>query len=315
MTQLHRHTRGLARTSSALATMIATVVVVGNAQAQAAHPHFPHPGPYTQDYATAWFTEDIDSSTKLFQYAVINLGTVGYQDATVQIGPGTSEHHWRTDTPMLSSYEIPILTPFALNSIKQDTIFAPEGWSWRLIDPSQTPGAWTNTTGDARFDNPYRLLQWYADPYSVAWQPHDTYSGLIEQHAIAPTTWLDRSSLAEAMGNPDAHAKFGGTGCGLMLWNEGCAGKGFGFEAEAGKVLGPDEVDWILVTRTGSDLIVETRPPQIGDPDLPVGRNGLSFQGGLALIAPTAAVPEPTSTALLLAGLLMFGMRHRRRMH
>ncbi len=52
--------------------------------------------------------------------------------------------------------------------------------------------------------------------------------------AIAPTTWSRRDSLIENMANPDASAKFGGTSCGLLLWNEGCAGLGFGFEAEPG---------------------------------------------------------------------------------
>ncbi len=269
---------------------------------------FPNPGTYTQDYATAWFTEDIGADAKRFQYAVINLGTEAYQEQWTRVvpptGPAYDLQEWRSDTPMISSYEVPILTPFALGAIRQDTIFAPEGWSWRLIDPSVTPGAWTNTTGDALFDNPYRLLQWYVDLSNIPrWTADESDESAIARTAIEPSTWLDRQRLIEYMADPAADAKFGGTGCGLLLWNEGCAGKGFGFEAVAGKVLGPDEVDWILVTRTGMNIVVDNQPPQIGDPDLPVGRNGLSFGGGLAVIAPTAAVPETSAVAMLLAGL------------
>jgi hypothetical protein len=280
---------------------------------------FPNPGPYTQDYATAWFTEDLSGGAKLFQYAVINLGTAAYQEQWTRVeppsGPAYNLQEWRSDTPMITSYEVPILTPFALGAIRQDTIFAPEGWSWRLIDPSTTPGAWTNTTGDALFDNPYRLLQWYVDPDKITrWMPDETDESAIARTAIDTSSWLNRDTLIEYMADPSADAKFGGTECGVLLWNEGCAGKGFGFEAVAGKVLGPDEVDWILVTRTGTNIFVENQAPQIGDPDLPVGRNGLSFNGGLAVVAPTAAVPEPSTWAMLLAGLaLMSTVSTRRR--
>ncbi|NBD21354.1 PEP-CTERM sorting domain-containing protein [Aquabacterium fontiphilum] len=293
------------------ARMLACLALASATVAQAQSLPFPNPGPYTQDYATAWFTEDIDSTTKLFQYAVINLGTAATQERWTRIeteGPAVNVREWRTDTPMISSYEIPILTPYALNAIRLDTIFQPSGWEWRLIDPATTPGAWNNTTGDARFDNPYRLLQWY-----VAVNTDDDMAGaLMAQAAIEPVGWLTRESLTEYMADPGADPKFGGTDCGLSLWNEGCAGKGFGFEAVAGAILGPDEVDWLLVTRMGADYFVEPRPPQIGDPDLPVGRNGLSFGGGLALVAPTAPVPEPGTWALTAAGLLLIGARVRR---
>jgi hypothetical protein len=279
---------------------------------------FPNPGEYTQDYATAWFTEDINGTTKRFQYAVINLGTEALQERWTRVeqpdGPAINLREWRTDTPMISTYEVPILSQFALDAIRQDTIFAPDGWSWRLIDPLTTPGAWNNTTGDARFDSPFRLLQWYAEPSLASWRGIDEPDeSVMARIAIAPTTWLNRDSLLENMTNPDADAKFGGTECGLLLWNEGCAGKGFGFEAVAGAILGPDEVDWILVTRMGTDFFLESRPPQLGDPDLPEGRNGLSFNGGLALIAPTAPVPEPATGLLMLSGLSAIWWMRRRR--
>lgn len=271
---------------------------------------FPNPGPYTQDYATAWFTEDLGAGNKLFQYAVINLGTVAYQERTTQTGPNSWQRDWRTDTPMMRTYEAPIMSEFALNAIQPGSIFQPEGWSYRFIDLSQEPGAWVNTTGDARFDKPYRLLQWYVDSANA--------SNAIEHianHAIHPSEWLTRTSLSEAMADPQAQAKFGGTQCGLMLWNEGCAGLGFGFQAQAGKMLGPDQTAWTLITRMGSDsIIVNPLPPQIGDPDLPVGHNGLSFGGGVVTIAPTAAVPEPASYALALSGLaLLAGLARKRR--
>lgn len=292
-----------------LACMALTCVTSAHAQTAA----FPNPGPYTQDYATAWFTEDIDSTTKLFQYAVINLGTAATQERWTRVesdGPAVNVREWRNDTPMISSYEVPILTPYALSAIRQDTIFMPDGWSWRLIDPTTTPGAWNNTTGDARFDNPYRLLQWYA----VGSADEEIAGAVMAQTAIEPVGWLTRESLIEYMADPGADPKFGGTDCGLSLWNEGCAGKGFGFEAVAGTILGPDEVDWLLVTRMGTDWFVESRPPQIGDPDLPVGRNGLSFGGGLALVAPTAPVPEPGTWLLLVSGLVALGaLRGRQR--
>lgn len=296
---------------------LACTIIASACFTQAQAQTFPNPGPYTQDYATAWFTEDIDNGAKLFQYAVINLGTAARQEQTTRVEqPGEPVRHiteWRSDTPMITSYEIPILTQAAWNTIRQDTIFAPDGWSWHLIDPSTTPGAWNNTTGDDRFDSPYRLLQWYVDTSLAPRWPDETIELFIENTAINPVEWLDRDLLAENMVNPEADAKFGGTECGLLLWNEGCAGKGFGFEAEAGKVLGPDEVDWILVTRTGTDIFMENQLPQIGDPDLPVGSNGLSFNGGLALVAPVTAVPEASSWMLMLGGLGILAALRRRK--
>lgn len=294
-------------------TLVCTIITsafIAQAQAQT----FPNPGPYTQDYATVWFTEDLGGQTKLFQYAVINLGTAAWQDQSTRVeqpdGPALNIYEWRSDTPMITSYEIPILTQAAWNTVRQETIFAPEGWSWRLIDPSTTPGAWNNTTGDDRFDSPYRLLQWYVDP-SLGSQ--SDAASFIESTAISPSDWFNRDNLIVYMADEDADAKFGGTECGLLLWNEGCGGKGFGFEAEAGKVLGPDEVDWILVTREGTNIWVEGQLPQIGDPDLPVGNNGLSFNGGLALVAPLAAVPEASSWMLMLGGLGILSMFRRRK--
>lgn len=305
----------------------ATLACAGltSAQAQA----FPNPGDYTQDYATAWFTEDIDSDTKRFQYAVINLGRSSFQEKFTPVeqedGPAINLYEFRSDTPMITTYEIPLLTEFSWNAIRQDSIFSPNGWSWRLIDPSTTPGAWTNATGDALFDSPYRLLQWYVDPSMIERMNDDeTDEEAIARTAIDPTNWLSRDQLIDAMATPeDYSARFGGAECGLSLWNEACAGKGFGFEATAGKVLGPDEVDWILVTRIGSELTAQSTRPQLGDPDLPVGNNGLSFNGGNALVGPAATnngngngngtVPEPSSGLLVLGCLGAWALQRRLR--
>lgn len=298
-------------------TLLATLAAVAASQAHAVTAvtePFPNAGPYTQDYATVWFTEDLSATTKLFQYAVINLGKAAEQRREIDLGgdPQVRRIDWRTDTPFIKTYEVPILSAYAYGAIKQDTIQSPQGWSYRFIDTAANPSSWTNTTGDSRFDNPYRVMQWYVDDSLV--RDGDLISHM-EQSGIRPQgESLSRTSLAEYMSDPEhSHAGYGGAECGLTLWREACYGKGFSFEAEAGKLLGPDQTAWSLVTRTGGEnIVIQPLPPRIGDPDLPVGSNGLSFNGGIAMVA-AALVPEPGSYALLLAGLLALAAVGRRK--
>lgn len=286
-----------------LATLAAVAASQGHAAVAVTEP-FPNAGPYTQEYTTVWFTEDISATTKLFQYAVINLGTAALQESYTDLGgnPQVIRHDWRTDTPFIKTYEVPILSAYAYGAIKQDTIQSPQGWSYRFIDTAANPSSWTNTTGDSRFDNPYRVMQWYVDD-SLA--PGGDLISHMEQSGIRPQgEWLTRDQLTDYMTQEYSYPGYGGSECGLSLWHEACYGKGFSFEAEAGKVLGPDQTSWSLVTRTGGEnIVIQPLPPRIGDPDLPVGSNGLSFNGGIAMVA-AAPVPEPGSYALMLAGLL-----------
>lgn len=297
-------------------TLLVALLALGAAQAQATMPApaFPNPGSYTQDYATLWFTEDVSATTKLFQYAVINLGTEAYQERTVDLGgdPQVLRTDWRRDSPYIKTYDVPIISAFAYGAIKQDTIQSPDGWSYRFIDTNANPGSWTNGTGDHRFDNPYRVMQWYVDDSKA--QDGDLVSHM-EYSGIRPEGgWLTRENLTEYVADAaNNHLGYGGGGCGLTIWREACYGKGFSFEAVAGKSLGPDQTSWSLVTRMGSfDTVIHPLPPRLGDPDLPVGNHGLSFGGGIATIA-AAPVPEPETFAMLLAGLGLVGVFARKR--
>lgn len=299
-------------------TLLAAIVALGTVQAQAQA--FPTPGSYTQDYATVWFTEDVSATTKLFQYAVINLGTEAYQERTIDLGgdPRVTHTDWRRDTPYIKTYEVPIISAFAYNAIKQDTIQSPDGWSYRFIDTNANPGSWTNGTGDHRFDNPYRVMQWYVDDSKALDIDLVTH---MENSGIRPDGgWVTRENLTEYVAdaaNNRLHYGGGydgyGGNCGLIIWDEACLGKGFSFEAVAGKSLGPDQTSWSLVTRMGGfDTVEHPLPPRLGDPDLPVGNHGLSYGGGIATIA-AAPVPEPETFAMLLAGLGILGAVARRK--
>lgn len=296
-------------------SLLAALVFVPFYQAHA-EVAFPNAGPYTQDYATVWFTEDVSANTKLFQYAVINLGSAATQYQSIELpgNPPTIHEDFRTDTPYIKTYEVPILTAYAYNSIKQETIQSPWGWSYRFIDVATNPEAWTNASATPGFDNPYKVLQWYVDDSQA--QDGDLVSHM-ESVGIHSNDWMTRADLTAALaavGDESSNAQYGGTECGLNLWHEACVGKGFSFEAEAGKVLGPDQTAWSLVTRMwGQDTVMWPAPPRIGDPDLPVGSNGVSFGGGIALVAPTPAVPEPETYAMFAIGLGLMGFAARRK--
>lgn len=225
---------------------------------------------YTQSYLTYWQTSNTGTGNALYQYWVANTGS----STTTQTGQNT----FRTETPVIWDYEIPILTQAAFNSIVQATIYQPYMWSYEFIDPSATPGIWSNTTGNSLYDNPYRVLHWYTNDIDQAAAP----SG-IDPNFPPPISDFDN-------------------GC---FYGEVCFPE-FGYESTFSAILGPDQTSWRI------DIQELTRIP--GDPDIPYQSNGVSG-GGIPLVSPTGPtnVPAPATLPLTVLGLVGLFFAHLRR--
>lgn len=273
---------------------------------------------YTQDYVTYWETENVGGGRAWYNFLVANTGASDYSSNTTTVPDGRggfiSTTHVHNEIPLITSYTIPILTSASWATVNQSTIYQPEGWAWRLVDP--TPSNWNNTTGDTKFDNPYKVLEWYVTDKSA---PADHYYEWNYRYGLAPQFSRDEV-LAWASESPDNdpvefyHGEYLDEN-GDLVWRGGASiwheaiGPAFGFMAYSGKTLSPDQTGWDLAVQDYSYTTTWTPlPPRIGDPDDPLKSSGV---GSIAL--PVAAVPEPESYALFLAGLGMMACIARRR--
>lgn len=266
---------------------------------------------YTQDYVTYWETSsDPGGGGRLwFDYVVFNTGTGDYSWTPMPDG----REHVYNEIPTITSYLVPILTPAALGAIDTATIYQPAGWSYRFVDA--TADNWTNASGMAVFDHPYKLLEWYVPNPGEA--PED-WSYWDPRYGIGPSGFPSREDVSNWMGlAPDGdpiridHAWLTDPDTGASYWNTDVfihsemIPPAFGFMSYTGKLLGPDETAWTLVTQ---DYILPLRP-RTGDPDLPLLSNGIGT-GGIPVPAP---VPEPETYAMMMAGLGLMLARVRRR--
>jgi len=273
---------------------------------------------YTQDYVTYWETENVGGGRAWYNFLVANTGSADYSSNTTTVPDGRggfiSTTNVHNEIPLITTYTLPILTAASWATVNQSTIYQPDGWAWRLADP--TPANWKNTTGNTKFDHPYKVLEWYVTDKNA---PADHVYDWNYRYGLAPQ--FSRDEVQNwASQSPDNdpveffHGEYldenGNTAWRgeAIIWHE-AVGPAFGFLAYSGKTLSPDQTGWDLAVQDYSYTTTWTPlPPRIGDPDDPLKSSGV---GAIAL--PTAPVPEPESYALFLAGLGMMAFIARRR--